>query len=157
MLKMKIYWILFYFSIFCLCLVGIQTVFPFFTLLTCFFFFLIFFKDSDVQTRKPAFYDIPMYGNLSPLGAFYIKANIGKPPQPFNLLLDTGSTDLLLPSINCTSCISKNRYNSTASTSASTKYPCDLPGFFFVCLFFYYFVVLKKSLFQKISVAIFVS
>ncbi len=34
--------------------------------------------------------NIPLGGNIYPLGIFYISTGIGTPPQPINVALDTG-------------------------------------------------------------------
>ena len=39
-------------------------------------------------------------GNL----AYYLPIEVGTPPQPFNVLLDTASDALWIPSADCTSC-----------------------------------------------------
>ena len=44
---------------------------------------------------------------------------VGTPGQPLNVCFDTGSADLWVPSVNCTtpSCVSHNRFQSQASSS----------------------------------------
>eukprot|EP01089_Gocevia_fonbrunei_P003670 TRINITY_DN1362_c0_g1_i1.p1 TRINITY_DN1362_c0_g1~~TRINITY_DN1362_c0_g1_i1.p1 ORF type:complete len:433 (-),score=78.37 TRINITY_DN1362_c0_g1_i1:17-1315(-) len=47
---------------------------------------------------------IPLTGGYLTLGAYYTKVTIGHPPQEFNLLVDTGSSNTAVPISNCTTC-----------------------------------------------------
>ncbi|CAL5226756.1 g9609 [Coccomyxa viridis] len=49
----------------------------------------------------------------------YGQIAVGTPGQPLNVCFDTGSADLWVPSVNCTtpSCVSHNRFQSQASSS----------------------------------------
>uniref|UniRef100_A0A667X173 pepsin A n=1 Tax=Myripristis murdjan TaxID=586833 RepID=A0A667X173_9TELE len=53
------------------------------------------------------------------LMTYYGVIGIGTPPQFFKVLFDTGSSDLWIPSINCTSpaCYDHAKFNSTASST----------------------------------------
>jgi hypothetical protein len=55
------------------------------------------------------FYDVGYYGPIT----------IGTPPQSFTVIMDTGSSNLWIPSLKCTQrvCVQHDRYNSSASTS----------------------------------------
>ena len=83
----------------------------------------------------PTVYVIPMKGNINTLQAFYIQASLGTPSQSLNLLVDTGSTDLIVPSINCTSCGSIRNYSSHSSTTSISSYSCS--AFSVPCSFCY--------------------
>ncbi|SPP79962.1 aspartic proteinase A2 [Drosophila guanche] len=52
---------------------------------------------------------------------YYLPVTIGTPPQKFNLLIDTGSSNLWVPSSKCAatvkSCVSHNQYDSESSSS----------------------------------------
>lgn len=52
---------------------------------------------------------------------YYGNIAIGSPPQIFNVVFDTGSGNLLIPSIECTdeACVSHNRYSSSNSSTAT--------------------------------------
>ncbi|RDW93978.1 uncharacterized protein DSM5745_01300 [Aspergillus mulundensis] len=50
---------------------------------------------------------------------YFAEIEIGSPPQKFKVILDTGSSNLWVPSINCESlaCILHSRYNSSLSST----------------------------------------
>ncbi|KUI68961.1 Cathepsin E [Cytospora mali] len=50
---------------------------------------------------------------------WYTTISIGTPPQQFNVLVDTGSQGLLLPSINCTSCETQALFDPSKSSTFS--------------------------------------
>uniref|UniRef100_A0A667WZG3 pepsin A n=1 Tax=Myripristis murdjan TaxID=586833 RepID=A0A667WZG3_9TELE len=56
---------------------------------------------------------------FDPEMTYYGVIGIGTPPQFFKVLFDTGSSDLWIPSINCTSpaCYDHAKFNSTASST----------------------------------------
>jgi hypothetical protein len=44
---------------------------------------------------------LPLSGNVLPLAIFYTTVQIGNPPRTFNVSVDTGSTDMLVPLAGC--------------------------------------------------------
>jgi len=47
---------------------------------------------------------LPLSGNVLPLAIFYTTVQIGNPPRTFNVSVDTGSTDMLVPLAGCNGC-----------------------------------------------------
>mmetsp|Transcript_49253 Transcript_49253/g.106977 ORF Transcript_49253/g.106977 Transcript_49253/m.106977 type:complete len:138 (+) Transcript_49253:3-416(+) len=88
-----------------------------------------------VRPAGPLFQEPPaerVRGNVLPLGIFYSTVAVGTPPQTFNVSLDTGSTDLLVPGLNCDGCVYSNsttrHYDpSKSSTAQFINYSTSLP------------------------------
>lgn len=45
--------------------------------------------------------DFPMGGNIYPVGIYYVPVNLGTPGQKMLVAVDSGSSDLLVPSSTC--------------------------------------------------------
>ncbi|KAH7243728.1 aspartic peptidase domain-containing protein [Fusarium redolens] len=58
---------------------------------------------------------------------WYGKVSVGTPPQEFNLLIDTGSTDLVIPKKGCSTCDDHASFDPQKSETYSDK-----PGYKFV-------------------------
>eukprot|EP00696_Hemimastix_kukwesjijk_P018023 gnl/Hemi2/680_TR243_c0_g2_i1.p1 gnl/Hemi2/680_TR243_c0_g2~~gnl/Hemi2/680_TR243_c0_g2_i1.p1 ORF type:complete len:463 (-),score=83.29 gnl/Hemi2/680_TR243_c0_g2_i1:61-1269(-) len=63
---------------------------------------------------------VPFSGGLLTLGYYYTTVAVGTPAKNFTVLLDTGSSNLLLPTPKCgTSCGNRTLYDHTTSSSAN--------------------------------------
>ncbi|KAM8916474.1 pepsin A-like isoform 3-T3 [Spinachia spinachia] len=69
------------------------------------------FLPQNEQSSVPLTFD--------PYATYYGEIGIGSPPQIFKVLFDTGSADLWIPSLSCTSsaCDTHSKYNSSASST----------------------------------------
>jgi len=66
---------------------------------------------------------IPMKGGVLTIGTYYAEATVGTPPQTFNFLIDTGSSNIVVPARTCTTC--GNRTSFDPRTSVTYKpLPC---------------------------------
>ena len=63
--------------------------------------------------------NLPVHGNVYPLGVYYTQITIGTPPVAFNVSIDTGSTDTLVPGVSCAGCaVTSTRYSAAKSSTA---------------------------------------
>jgi len=67
---------------------------------------------------------IPMGGGVLTFGGYYANISIGTPPQNFVLLVDTGSSNTVVPAPSCTTCGSSPTFNPRAS-STYRALPCN--------------------------------
>ena len=93
-----------------------------FTILSCIVLILTTINISVTASYHPISNTgavLDLHGNLLPLGIFYTTIEIGTPAQSFQVTVDTGSTDLLVPIAGCTGC-KKNTTLYVPSQSATT-------------------------------------
>nr|CAD2191760.1 unnamed protein product [Meloidogyne enterolobii] len=80
-------------------------------------------KIQKRQTNSSVAQNVSYSLNLSDYGntQYYGKIEIGSPPQRFNVLFDTGSSNLWIPCSNCnnTACIQHNSFKCSNSTTCS--------------------------------------
>jgi len=76
----------------------------------------------DVASRNTRPIELPMYNEIKQLKLYLVNITVGTPPQPFSVLLDTGSSDLWLPEPNSSGCPSTGCPFNTFDSSASSSY-----------------------------------
>ncbi|KAG1819968.1 acid protease [Suillus variegatus] len=63
--------------------------------------------------------DVPLINQGTEL--WYGEIDVGTPPQTFNVSIDSGSTDLFLPSASCMDCAGHKMYHAAASSTAKDE------------------------------------
>eukprot|EP00012_Vannella_robusta_P005916 CAMPEP_0206194798 /NCGR_PEP_ID=MMETSP0166-20121206/7433_1 /ASSEMBLY_ACC=CAM_ASM_000260 /TAXON_ID=95228 /ORGANISM="Vannella robusta, Strain DIVA3 518/3/11/1/6" /LENGTH=417 /DNA_ID=CAMNT_0053611883 /DNA_START=88 /DNA_END=1341 /DNA_ORIENTATION=+ len=67
-----------------------------------------------------------MGGNIYPVGIYWVSVNIGTPAQALLAAVDSGSSDLLVPSSSCTGCHEQNTGSfDTSKSSTLQSIGCD--------------------------------
>ena len=69
--------------------------------------------------------NLPLGGNLLPMGIFYTEMEVGSPPKKFAVTIDTGSTDMLIPLAGCKGCKTNTTLYDPASSSTSQIEECN--------------------------------
>ncbi|KAF9948279.1 hypothetical protein BGZ72_009788 [Mortierella alpina] len=77
-------------------------------------------KDGDYSPQA-----IIQLSSIGSVSGYYGQVQIGNPQQTFNVVFDTGSSDLWIPSVKCTeaSCLSHQRFSGKHSSSYDTLDP----------------------------------
>ncbi|KAF9287116.1 hypothetical protein BGZ68_002219 [Mortierella alpina] len=77
-------------------------------------------KDGDYSPQA-----IIQLSSIGSVSGYYGQVEIGSPPQTFNVVFDTGSSDLWIPSVKCIeeSCLSHQRFSGKHSSSYDTLDP----------------------------------
>jgi len=82
-------------------------------------------KPNGIARMRAGGY-LPMSGGYLTTGAYFVNLTVGIPPVNFTVLVDTGSSNTAIPSVDCMSCSNTTLYNPDLS---STGFPilCGSP------------------------------
>jgi len=75
-------------------------------------------RRGDVATQQQNF---QMGGNIYPVGIYWVAVDIGTPAQTMLAAVDSGSSDLLVPSASCTGCHEQNTGSFNVSQSSTVS------------------------------------
>ncbi|CAD7937213.1 unnamed protein product [Amoebophrya sp. A25] len=80
----------------------------------------VFLQEYETYFRPVLRRDLSDAHATVPVAQFYGTVMVGTPPQPFDVVFDTGSGNLVIPSAYCgeEACVSHHRYSPTKSKSA---------------------------------------
>jgi len=74
---------------------------------------------------KKAPVQVPMGGNINPLGIFYVNISVGRPAQKIQVAVDSGSFTLLVPGPNCNGCPKAPAKFNWKSSKTAEQYDCS--------------------------------
>lgn len=79
-----------------------------------------------LHLHKPTTFEsvLVMKGNMLPMGVYATTISIGTPPVPFQVTIDTGSTDMLVPVQGCNGCVAGAPTYDPKASSTSSVVPC---------------------------------
>jgi len=86
------------------------------------------------SNKRTADWRIPLVGNLTFWGEYFISVGLGTPAQYVNLQVDSGSSDLIVYASGCSSCNASLTYDSSASSTVrqimcdNDQYTCYTPN-----------------------------
>jgi len=107
---------------------------------TCFVLLSLLFccccvkEASSTNSVENSSLSVPIYGTFTEFFQYWVKVQVGNPPVEFTTVVDTGSSDFLIPSKHCKSCAGKvsEFYNYSHSSTSKVincndgTYDCDL-------------------------------
>ena len=94
------------------------------TVLTLYSFCISIHLTLVAGTDSKSVVYLKLTGGITELGAYKSRISVGTPQQMFDVLIDTGSSTLILPSTTCTSCKSQFRRYDEKKSTTSTVMPC---------------------------------
>jgi len=77
------------------------------------------------SNTKRAPVQVPMGGNINPLGIFYVNISVGRPAQKIEVAVDSGSFTLLVPGPNCDGCPKAPAKFSWKKSKTAQQYQCS--------------------------------
>ena len=87
--------------------------------------FLLFVSASQMSLAQPAV-EISIEGNFSEFYLYWVNVSLGTPPRPFTVVVDTGSSDLLVPVVGCSNCPgSSHSFYSVSQSATAQPIPCN--------------------------------
>lgn len=73
---------------------------------------------------------VPIFGNYSEFFMYYTKLTVGSQNLEFTVVLDTGSSDLLIPNVGCTTCAGDpSGFYAANESKTSWPVPCNNPNY----------------------------
>jgi len=87
-------------------------------------------RGVDAKLALGSISNIPMGGNVFPVGIYWLEVGVGTPTKYYGVAIDSGSCTLIIPGYPCDGCTSKIAYHPSQSAT-SKSIPC--PSFDYGC------------------------